>query len=57
MRNDPHNVLFVSHVPRRDVSHCLSSSRVEFDSERPMCPRHLYYQTNRDKVSGWSCGI
>jgi hypothetical protein len=29
----------------------------ESDNGCQICPRHLYYQTNRGKVSEWSCGI
>jgi hypothetical protein len=29
----------------------------EFDKDYLIRPRHLYYQTNRDKLSEWSCGI
>src|SRR6185369_10704491 len=27
------------------------------DKKDLVCPRHLYYRTNRAKVSVWSCGI
>jgi hypothetical protein len=29
----------------------------ESDKDYLIGPKHLYYQTNRDKVSEWSCGI
>jgi hypothetical protein len=36
----------------------LSAFRLrEFDKDYLIRPRHLYYQTNRDKLSEWSCGI
>jgi hypothetical protein len=38
----------------------VSSFRVPFREFAKDClirPRHLYYQTNRDKLSEWSCGI
>src|ERR1700735_907934 len=51
-----------------DVAHCrgigwpsVSSCRVplvdECDNGCQIRPRYLYYQTNRDKVSEWNCGI
>jgi hypothetical protein len=30
---------------------------VNLPKDYPICPKHLYYQTNRDKVSEWNCGI
>ena len=50
-------LLSKSNATKHRQALCWLPSCIKCDKDYPIGPRHLYYQTNRDKVSEWSCGI